>query len=76
MSSQPHSFHIPVMGTGYSIDTPLRVARYGISSVISLVDDLLIEQVRKFHCQRLGRPFVAHQGSGARLPRPAHHRLP
>lgn len=59
MSSQPHSFHIPVMGTGFTIDTPLKVARYGISSVISLVDDLLIEQVRRFHCQRLGRPYQA-----------------
>jgi len=53
-----HSFHIPVMGTGFSIDTPLRVARYGISSVISLVDDVLIEQVRKFHCQKNGQPYT------------------
>ena len=57
MRYQPHSFHIPVMGTGFTIDTPLKVARYGISSVISLVDDVLIEQVRKFHCDRLGEPF-------------------
>lgn len=42
-----HSFHIPVMGTGFTIDTPLKVARYGISSVISLVDDVLIEQMRR-----------------------------
>ncbi len=40
-----HTFSIPVMGTGFSIDTPLRVAQYGISSVISLVDDVLIEQM-------------------------------
>lgn len=46
-----HQFHIPVMGTGFTIATPLKVARYGISSVISLVDDVLIEQVR----QRVGR---------------------
>ncbi len=57
MRNQPHLFHIPVMGTGFTIDTPLKVARYGISSVISLVDDVLIEQVRKFHCDRLGEPF-------------------
>ena len=57
MPPHPHTFHIPVMGTGFSIDTPLRVARYGISSVISLVDDALIEQVRKFHCQRCGEPY-------------------
>ena len=57
MLHQPHTFHIPVMGTGFTIDTPLKVARYGISSVISLVDDVLIEQVRKYHCGRLGEPF-------------------
>jgi len=52
-----HTFHIPVMGTGYTVDTPLRVARYGISSVISLVDDVLIEQMRKFHCHHAGEPY-------------------
>ena len=54
---QNHSFHIPVMGTGFSIDTPIKVARYGISSVISLVDDTLIEEMRKFHAQKWGEPF-------------------
>jgi hypothetical protein len=52
-----HAFHIPVMGTGFTIDSPLHVARYGISSVISLVDDMLIEQMRRHHSERLGRPF-------------------
>jgi hypothetical protein len=52
-----HTFHIPVMGTGFMIDAPLRVAKYGISSVISLVDDVLIEQMRKLHCQREGEPY-------------------
>jgi len=56
-SQTPHSFHIPVMGTGFTIDTPLHVARYGISSVISLVDDILIEQVRKVHCRKEGEPY-------------------
>ncbi len=45
------------MGTGFSIDTPIKVARYGISSVISLVDDTLIEQMRKFYCGRTGEPY-------------------
>ena len=53
----PHTFHIPIMGTGFTIDTPLRVARYGISSAISLVDDVLIEQMRKFHCQKANEPY-------------------
>ncbi|MFQ5453602.1 MAG: hypothetical protein ACE5D6_05395 [Candidatus Zixiibacteriota bacterium] len=50
VSKRPHFFHIPVMGTGFTIDTPLRIAKYGISSVVSLVDDILIEQMRKYHC--------------------------
>ncbi|QEM10735.1 hypothetical protein [Mucilaginibacter rubeus] len=44
-----HTFHIPVLGLGYSVDTPLKVARYGISSVISIVDDELIERMRGYH---------------------------
>ena len=40
-----HYLHIPIMGTGFTIDTAIRVAKYGISSVLSLVDDLLIEQL-------------------------------
>ncbi|QNK61902.1 hypothetical protein H7F33_15250 [Pedobacter sp. PAMC26386] len=44
-----HTFHIPVLGLGYSIDTPLKVAKYGISSVLSIVDDELTERMRKFH---------------------------
>lgn len=54
-----HTFHIPVMGTGFSIDTPIKVARYGISSVISLVDDTLIEEMRKFYCEQTGEPYTA-----------------
>lgn len=46
------------MGTGFSIDTPIKVARYGISSVISLVDDTLIEQMRKYYCEKTGEPYT------------------
>jgi len=59
MTARPHSFHIPVMGTGFSLDTPLRVGRFGISSVMSLVDDALIEQVRRHHAARAGLPCIA-----------------
>ena len=52
-----HTFHIPVMGTGFTIDTPLRLTKYGISLVISLGDDVLIEQMRRFHCERTGEPY-------------------
>ncbi len=47
-----HTFHIPVMGIGFSIDTPLKVAKYGIDSVISLVDDILLEKLRKMYCNK------------------------
>lgn len=54
----PHSFHIPVMGIGFSIDTPIKVARYGISSVISLVDDALVEEMRKYYSENTGEPYT------------------
>jgi len=52
-----HTFYIPVMGTAFTIDTPLMVAKYGISSVISLVDDVLIEQMRKYHSEKNNEPY-------------------
>jgi len=45
------------MGIGYTIDTPIRVAPYGVDSVISLVDDSLIERLRKMYCERFGLPY-------------------
>ncbi len=54
-----HSFHIPVLGVAYSMDTPIAVAPYGISSVISLVDDNTIEKMRKFYCEKFDIPFKA-----------------
>jgi len=56
-AARPHTFHIPVMGTAFTIDTPLRVARFGIASAISLVDDELIERVRERWCRRAGVPY-------------------
>ena len=52
-----HSFHIPVLGLGFSIDTPLKVARYGISSVVSIVDDELIERMRQYHSEKNNKPY-------------------
>jgi hypothetical protein len=46
------------MGTAFSIDTPIKVARYGIHSVISLVDDTLIEQMRKFYSEKEGEHYT------------------
>lgn len=52
-----HSFHIPVMGIGFTIDTPLKVAHLGIDSVISLVDDILLEKLRKMYCEKFEIPY-------------------
>jgi hypothetical protein len=52
-----HSFHIPVMGIGFSVDTPLKVSQYGIDSVISLVDDILLEKLRKMYCGKYEIPY-------------------
>lgn len=54
-----HSFHIPVLGLGYSIDTPLKVAKYGVSSVLSIVDDDLIERMRAHHSKNRSIHFIA-----------------
>ena len=56
-NTSPHTFHIPVMGIAFTLDTPLKVAHYGISSVLSLVDDELIEQMREFHSKEHGISF-------------------
>lgn len=55
--NNPHTFHIPVLGLGYTIDSPIKVAHYGISSAISLVDDILMEKMREFYCKKFDLPF-------------------
>lgn len=55
--TKPHSFHIPVMGIGFTIDTPLKVAHLGIDSVISLVDDMLLERLRKMYSEKFNVPY-------------------
>ncbi|SHG72051.1 hypothetical protein [Flavobacterium defluvii] len=52
-----HTFHIPVMGLAYTIDSPIRVAQYGISSVIALADDDLIEKMRNFYSTKFNFPY-------------------
>ena len=56
-TNQMHSFHIPVMGTAFTIDSPLRVAKYGISSVISIIDDELIEKMNAFYSKKFNLPY-------------------
>lgn len=55
--NKPHHFHIPVMGIGFTLDSPLKVAHLGIDSVISLVDDILIEKMRKFYSEKYLIPY-------------------
>jgi hypothetical protein len=57
MRNDGHYLHIPVMGTGYSADTPIRVAHLGITSVISILDDVLLEKLRQFYCRQIDRPY-------------------
>lgn len=40
------------MGLGFTIDTPLKVARFGISSALSIVEDELLERMREYYCNR------------------------
>nr|WP_309728250.1 hypothetical protein [Mesonia maritima] len=58
MSTQSiHSFHIPVMGLAYTIDSPIRVAHYGISSVISIIDDELMEKMNALYSKKFNLPY-------------------
>jgi len=52
MQNLIHKFHIPVMGTGHSIDSPIRVAHLGISSVMSIGDDILINKICNYYSRK------------------------
>lgn len=52
-----HTFHIPVLGLAFSVDTPLKVAQYGISSVMSIVDDELVERLRAYYSKQHNLPY-------------------
>ncbi|WP_417882702.1 hypothetical protein, partial [Xanthomarina gelatinilytica] len=57
LSRSLHTFHIPVMGLAYTIDSPIRVAQYGISSVISIIDDELMEKMNEFYSKKFNLPY-------------------
>lgn len=62
--SPQHKFHIPVMGLAYTIDSPVKVARFGINSVISIVEDRLIEMMRSHYYPTIGlvyQPINTHE---------------
>ena len=56
-NSPLHTFHIPVMGLAYTVDSPIKVARFGISSVISIVENRLIELMRKHYYPTIGKTY-------------------
>lgn len=45
------------MGLAYTIDSPIRVAHYGISSVISIIDDELMEKMNSFYSNKFNLPY-------------------
>ena len=45
------------MGLSFTIDTPVKVARYGISSVISIIEDELIEKMREHYCKEMALEY-------------------
>jgi hypothetical protein len=53
-----HTFHIPVMGLGFTMETPIKVARFGISSVISIIEDELMERLRELYSPWVNEVFV------------------
>ncbi len=53
-----HNFHIPVMGIAYTIDSPIKVAKFGISSTLSIVEDNLIEVMRKVYYKQTNEPYT------------------
>lgn len=52
-----HTFHIPVMGLAFTIDSPIRVAHYGMDSVISIMDDDLIEKMTAYYAKKFKQPY-------------------
>lgn len=57
--SDLHRFHIPVMGLAFTVDTPVKVARYGISSVVSIIEHNMLEVMREFYYKQNGKEFTA-----------------
>lgn len=46
------------MGLAYTVDTPVKVARFGINSVVSIIQDNLLEKMRSYYYPLLGEAYV------------------
>lgn len=53
-----HTFHIPVMGIAFTLDSPIKVGHLGISSVVSIMDDEIIEKMNAFYSEKFNRPYL------------------
>lgn len=53
-----HQFHIPVMGLSFTIDSPVKVARYGIASTISIIEDRLVELMRSHYYKQRNESYI------------------
>jgi len=58
MTYTDHTFHIPVMGLAFTANTPVKVAPYGIASVISIVEDSLLERLREYYYTQLNELYI------------------
>lgn len=45
------------MGLGYTIDSPIKVGKYGITSVVSIIEDHLVEQMREVISNNENLPY-------------------
>lgn len=46
------------MGIAFTIDSPVKVACFGITSALSIIEDNLIESMRKYYYERDQKPYV------------------
>jgi len=52
-----HTFHIPVMGISYTLDSPIKTAHLGISSVMSIFEHNVVEKMRMYYAEKFSIPF-------------------
>lgn len=54
----PHRFHIPVMGIAFTLDSPMKVASFGVTSALSIIEDNIIETMRKYYYQKNNETYI------------------
>ena len=56
--TKTHSFHTPVMGIAFTVDSAIKIAQYGMDSVIFISDDILLEKLRKMYSNKFKLPYT------------------